>query len=235
MKHYQNPFSTLTKREYAIWIFSMLAVTVSFFLGAERDVLTLIASLIGVTALIFVAKGDVMGQMLTVVFAIVYSIISWRLQYYGEMITYLFMSAPIALLSTLSWLRHPYEDGKNEVEVARVTPRAWILLSLSSVAVTIAFYFILAYFNTANLIVSTVSVTTSFFAASLTFLRSPYYGLGYAANDVVLIILWGAASIHDPQYLPMVLCFATFLLNDIYGFFNWRRMKKRQSTPLTRE
>jgi len=229
MKRYQNPFSTLTKREYAIWILSLLTVTVSFFLGAERDILTLIASLIGVTALIFVAKGDVMGQMLTVVFAIFYSIISRRLQYYGEMITYLFMSAPIALLSTISWLRHPYEEGKNEVEVARVTPRAWVLLSLASVAVTVAFYFILAYFNTANLLVSTFSVTTSFFAASLTFLRSPYYGLGYAANDIVLIILWGAAALVDSQYLPMVLCFSAFLLNDIYGFFNWKRMKARQS------
>ena len=229
MKRYQNPFSTLTKREYAIWIVSLVIVTASFFLGTERDILTLIASLIGVTALIFVAKGDVMGQILTVVFAVVYSIIYMRLQYYGEMITYLFMSAPIAFLSTISWLRHPYEEGKNEVKVARLPPRAWVLLSLASVAVTVAFYFILAYFNTANLLVSTFSVTTSFFAASLTFLRSPYYGLGYAANDIVLIILWGFASFGNPQYLPMVLCFAAFLLNDVYGFFNWKRMRVRQN------
>lgn len=228
MKYYQNPFSTLTKREWCIWIVSLIMVTVSFFLGADRDILTLIASLIGVTALIFVAKGDVLGQALTVVFAIFYSIISMRLQYYGEMITYLFMSAPIALLSTISWLRHPYERGKNEVAVAHVTARAWVLLSLASVAVTVAFYFILAYFNTANLIVSTISVTTSFFAASLTFLRSPYYGLGYAANDIVLMILWGWAALHEIRYLPMLLCFAAFLINDIYGFFNWRRMRKRQ-------
>lgn len=229
MKHYQNPFRTLTKREYTIWLLSLAMVTVSFFLGAERDVLSLIASLIGVTALIFVAKGDVLGQILSVVFATLYSIVSFRMQYYGEMITYLFMTAPIAIASTISWLRHPYEEGKNEVAVAKVSPRAWILLSLSSIAVTIAFYFILAYFNTANLIVSTFSVTTSFFAASLTFLRSPYYGLGYATNDIVLIILWSAASIRDPRYLPLVLCFAAFLLNDVYGFFNWKSIRTRQN------
>lgn len=232
MKQYQNPFRTLTRRETVIWLISLSAVTLSFFLGTSRDLLSLFSSVIGVTALIFVAKGDVIGQLLTVVFAVLYSIVSMRLQYYGEMITYLFMSAPIALLSAISWLRHPYEAGKNEVAVAKLSARTWCILSALAIAVTTAFYFILRALGTANLPVSTISVTTSFFAASLTFLRSPFYGLGYAANDVVLIVLWTAAAIQEPKYLPMILCFAAFLLNDVYGFLNWRRMKKRQETGI---
>lgn len=226
---YQNPFRALTRQEYAIWIGSLIAVTLSFLLGHDRDVLTLIASLIGVTGLIFVAKGDVLGQALIVVFAILYAIISWELRYYGEVITYVGMSAPIALLAIISWLRHPSKAGNNEVAVAHVKAGAWCLLGLLTAVITFAFYFILRFFNTANLIPSTISVATSFIAASLTFLRSPYYGLGYAANDVVLIVLWVMASFQDPGYLPMVLGFLTFLVNDLYGFFNWRRMQRRQS------
>ena len=139
------------------------------------------------------------------------------------------MSAPIALMAVISWLRHPSSSGHNEVEVAHVNARTWVILSLLTAAVTVAFYFILRAFNTANLIPSTISVATSFLAASLTFLRSPYYGLGYAANDVVLIVLWVMASFVDFKYLPMVLCFVTFLVNDLYGFFNWRRMRARQN------
>ncbi len=232
MKNYQNPFSTLTRKETIIWILSLAAVTISFFLGTSHDILSLLSSVIGVTALIFVAKGDVIGQLLTVVFAVLYSIVSMRLQYYGEMITYLFMSAPIALLSAISWIRHPYERGKNEVAVSRLSAKVWWILSGLSIVVTTAFYFILRALGTANLAVSTISVTTSFFAASLTFLRSPFYGLGYAANDVVLIILWTAAAIREPKYLPMILCFAAFLLNDVYGFLNWQRMKKRQENGI---
>ncbi|MBO5270667.1 MAG: nicotinamide mononucleotide transporter, partial [Clostridia bacterium] len=84
--------------------------------------------------------------------------------------------------------------------------------------------------HTENLLISTISVTTSFFAASLVFLRSPYYALAYAANDVVLIVMWIMASVEDISYLPMILCFVMFLLNDLYGFVNWRRMEKRQKT-----
>ena len=223
----------MTRGEWLIWIGSLITVTLSFVLNTDRDLMTYIATLIGVTALIFLAKGDVLGQGLIVVFAVLYAIISWKLRYYGEVITYVGMSAPIALLAVISWLRHPSPSGHNEVEVAQVKPLTWCVLSVLTVLVTVSFYFILRAFGTANLIPSTFSVATSFFAASLTFLRSPYYGLGYAANDVVLILLWGMASFADLKYLPMVLCFVTFLVNDLYGFFNWLRIQRRQSAPPT--
>ena len=63
------------------------------------------------------------------------------------------------------------------------------------------FYFFLEYFNTANIVPSTVSVTTSFLAVYLTFRRSPYFALAYAANDIVLIVLWVLASICDARYI----------------------------------
>lgn len=229
-------FKKLIKRlspfEWALWICSALVITVSFFLGADRYPLTLVASLVGVSALIFIAKGNVVGQFLIVAFSILYGIISWKFRYYGEMITYVFMSLPSAIVACISWLRHPSKTGKSEVEISPMTAKKWILLSLGAIAVTTAFYFILKYFDTANLPLSTVSITTSFFAAMLLILRSPYYAIGYAANDVVLIGLWVLASIKSISYLPMVFCFLTFLVNDSYGFINWKRMQKRQANSI---
>ena len=224
---------TFRPAELCLWLFSLVAVTVAFLLSAERDGITFAATLIGVTALIFVAKGDPIGQVLTVVFAVLYSIASYRYAYYGEMITYLGMSAPIAALAAIAWYRHPYEEGNREVKVAKLTGRGFLLLSLLAALVTAAFYFILRALGTANLEVSTLSVTTSFFAASLTFLRSPFYGLAYGANDLVLIVLWTLAALENPSEWTMVVCFVIFFLNDLYGFFNWGRMKKKQSATAT--
>ena len=95
-------------------------------------------------------------------------------------------------------------------------------------ATTVAFYFILRAMGTANLTVSTVSVATSVLAASLAFLRSPLYGLAYAANDVVLIALWALATSKNIAYLPMIICFSLFLLLDFYGFASWTKMRKNQ-------
>ena len=96
-------------------------------------------------------------------------------------------------------------------------------------AATIAFYFILKYFNTANLIPSTISVTTSFAAVYFVFRRSQLYAVAYAANDVVLVALWLMAAADDIKYISMAVCFMAFLVNDIYGFINWRKMAKAQA------
>ena len=112
----KNPFKLFTKFDYILWAVSAVVVALSFLLSPERDALTLIASVVGVSALIFIAKGHVVGQFLIVAFALLYGIVSIKFKYYGEAITYLGMSAPIAICSIVSWIRHPF--GKTaQVEV----------------------------------------------------------------------------------------------------------------------
>ena len=226
--YFVRKIRSLSGFEQGLWLFSLIGVTLSSVFSPVFDPLSLTASLIGVTALIFVAKGDPLGQVLTVVFSVFYGIIAWTFRYYGEMITYLGMSAPMAALAVISWVRNPYEQGKAEVRVNRLKPPEVLFLAVLTILVTVLFYFILKFFGTANLLPSTLSVTTSFLASYLTFRRSPFYALAYAANDLVLIALWILAALEDPSYLPMILCFAMFFLNDTYGFINWQRMQKRQ-------
>ena len=227
MKKFLNPFADLTPFERGLWCTSVAVIILSAVLMGGADLFSVITSLIGVTALIFVAKGYVIGQILTVVFAVFYGVISFGQQYYGEMITYLGMSSPMAIAAAIAWLKNPFRDTK-EVAVRPMTKKTVGWLTVSTVLVTAAFYFILGAMGNASLAVSTLSVTTSFLASALTYFRSPYYALAYAANDVVLIVLWIIAAVGDLSCLSMVLCFVMFLANDLYGFFNWRRMEKMQ-------
>lgn len=217
-----------SKTEITLWSLSVGAIVLSFLLFDRESYLTLLASLIGVTSLIFSAKGNPFGQVLMVIFSLLYGIISFRFSYYGEMITYLGMTMPMAVFALISWCRNPYNGNKAEVRVNRIDKKEIGFMWLVTIAVTILFYFILNYFHTTHIIPSTLSVTTSFLAVYLTFRRSPYFAVTYAANDVVLILLWLLASAEDIHYLSVVICFVAFLLNDIYGFLNWRKMEKRQ-------
>lgn len=223
-----NQFAMLTKREWILWVSSIIIITVTFFIKSSGNYLTLVASLIGATSLIFIAKGMVIGQLLMLLFSVLYALISWNLCYYGEMLTYLGMTAPMAVLSAIQWIKNPYEGKKGVVKTAKLSKKKIFYLIVMAVIVTWIFYYILLYFNTANMTFSTISVTTSFLAAFLTFLRSPLYALGYAANDIVLIVLWVLATMGDKDYLPMIICFIIFLINDIYGYVSWRKMEKDQ-------
>ena len=166
-----NPIKELTKKEWIIWLGSICIVCISNLLTTDFDLLTLVAALVGVTSLIFAAKGNVWAQILMVIFSILYGIISYRFHYWGE---------------------------------------------------------ILVVFDTPNIIFSTISIVTSFLAAALTMLRSSYYAVWYAANDIVLIILWVLASMKNPAYIPVVVNFGIFFINDMYGYISWKRRERIQ-------
>ena len=217
-----------TKGELALWGSSAGLILISFFLFDRVNFMTLAASLIGTTSLIFNAKGNPIGQALMVVFSLLYGVISYTFSYFGEMITYLGMTGPMALFALISWLRNPYNGNHAEVAVNRLENKELAFLYVLTAVVTFCFYFILDHFDTANMIPSTLSVTTSFIAVYLTFRRSPYFALAYAANDVVLIVLWTLAAAEDISYLSVIICFVMFLVNDLYGFVSWKRMEKRQ-------
>lgn len=222
-------FGYFTKSEITLWCSSVVLIVLSFGAFDRENYLTLVASLIGVTSLIFNAKGNPFGQFLMVIFSLLYGIISFTFSYYGEMITYLGMTMPMAVFALISWLRNPYNGNKAEVKVNSIGKIETAWMWVMTLAVTILFYFILDHFNTANIVPSTLSVTTSFLAVYLTFRRSPYFALAYATNDIVLIVLWVLASLYDVKYISVVMCFVAFLANDIYGYLSWQKMMKRQA------
>lgn len=224
--------SYFTKFEIGLWTTSVMLILISFCIFDKENYLTLVASIIGATFLIFNAKGNPIGQFLTIIFSILYGVISYSFSYYGEMITYLGMTMPMAFFALISWLKNPYQKGKSEVKVNRLQKKEIVFMLVLTTLVTIIFYFILRHFNTANIIPSTISVTTSFLAVYLTFRRSPYFALAYALNDLVLIVLWVLASIVEISYLSVVICFAVFFVNDMYGFINWRKMEKKQKNNM---
>lgn len=220
--------SNFTAFEKALWFTSVLLITLSFILFKGAGSLSLVTSLLGVTSLIFCAKGNPIGQALIIVFSLLYGIISYTFSYYGEMITYAGMTLPMAVVSLVVWLKNPYGSGHSQVVIRKTTVLENTLILLVCVPVTAVFYFILKYLNTANIIPSTISIATSAAAVIFTSRRSALYALAYALNDIVLVVLWLLASLENSTYVPVTTCFAVFLANDIYAFISWNKLFRVQ-------
>lgn len=214
--------------EISLWASSTLLIVLSFCIFDRNNYITLAASLIGTTSILLNAKGNPLGQVLMVLFSLIYGYISYAVAYYGEMITYLGMTMPMAVLSLVSWIKHPYKGKRSTVAVNRLPKWELVVILPISGVVTAIFHFVLRAFHTANILPSTLSVTTSFLAVYLTFRRSPYFSVAYALNDIVLLILWSLASIKSTEYVSVTVCFFTFLINDIYAFISWKKMEKQQ-------
>ncbi len=205
-----------TKTELALWGISVALILVAFLAFDRSNYMTVTASMVGATSLIFNAKGNPIGQALMILFSLLYGLISYTFSYFGEMITYLGMTAPMALFALITWLRNPFGGNRAEVAVSQLKLFEGYLMLLLTAVVTFGFYFILEVFETANIIPSTLSVATSFIAVYLTFRRSPYFALAYAANDVVLIVLWARASFENITYISVLICFVMLLKLPMY-------------------
>ena len=150
-------FNYFTLAEKLIWLISILIIILSFVIFDKTSYFNLIVSILGVTSLIFNAKGNFIGQIIGIVFCTCYGIISFSYSYYGEVITYLCMTLPFAIVSLVSWIRNPYKDKSNEVEINNVRLIELLYIFPAVILITFIFYFILKYFNTNNLLISTCS------------------------------------------------------------------------------
>lgn len=223
-----NLYNYFNKTEKILLISSVLFIIISFLLFDRHNYLNLFASLIGISSLLLSAKGNAFGQILMIFFSLIYGIISYSFSYYGEMITYLGMTLPMSVFSSISWICHTY--NKNEVKINHISKKEIQYMFILTFIVTFIFYLVLKHLNTNHLFFSTISVTTSFLAVYLSFKRSIYFTLAYACNDLILIVLWILASIENIQYISVVICFIVFFINDLYGFINWKKIDKRQNT-----
>lgn len=226
-KEKENTLAKLSVFDCILLIFSFAAPIIAFFAFKGTDYLNLVSSLVGVAMLFLVAKANVFGSVVSIAFSILYSIVSFRFRYYGEMILYLGLYIPIEVVTLVVWFKNRYnKTSQVKVETEKPIDFLWSLVLGS--AVTFGAYFLLRHLGTENLMWSTVSVFTSMVACYFILRRTSFYAIFYAINDVILVILWTYAAVKDSSYICMAICFLCFLINDVYGFFSWTSIRRRQ-------
>lgn len=194
----------------------------------RSDLLTTICSIVGITTALLLAKGKNLGQIFGLLIVALYSIVSFKNGFYGEVIIYLCIMLPMYIIGIISWIKHQNKDT-NTVEVNKIKLKEWIIVFLVSVIAFVGIYYLLKLFNTKELFISSLSVIDSLFAIYLGVRRSKYSFYFYVVNDLILIALWGLPVIGGSLILlPMVFNPTINLINDIYGIYNWKKLEKIQ-------
>lgn len=195
----------------------------------KSDLLTTTCSIVGIITALLLAKGKNLGQIFGLLIVALYSIVSFKNKYYGEVIIYICIMLPMYIIGIISWIKHQNKEI-NSVEVNTIKTKEWVIVSTASIAAFIGMYFLLKFFNTNQLFISSLSVIDSFFAIYLGIRRSKYSFYFYVVNDLILIALWGIPVISgDLILLPMVFNPTINLINDTYGIYNWKKLEKIQS------
>jgi len=180
------------------------------------------------TALLL-AKGKYACYIIGIISTFFYAYVSYSNLYYGEVIIALCCTLPLMITGLITWLRH--QDNTNTVIIKEITKKELIIVLLSQLVMFFGYYYLLKLFNTSNLLISTISVVASIIATYLTARRCEHGFIGFIINDIILIILWSIPVINgNLSIIPVLLCPILLLINDIYGVYNWKRIKNNQES-----
>ena len=223
----KNIFKDWTIFEKILLIVSpIIVLTVGLIF--KIDALTIVTSIVGIICALCLAKGLVIGQFFGIAIVVLYSIVSLKNGFYGEIIIYLFIMLPMYIWSIVSWLKHKNKQTQS-VEVNRIKLKEWLIVSFLAIVAFIGFYFLLKALKTSELITSTLSVVDNIFAVYLLARRSKYGFVSYIINDIILIVLWGVPILKGNLILLAMLINPIInLINDTYGVINWTRLQRKQ-------
>lgn len=220
-------FEDWNKFEKSFLICGLLTSIISSIIFNGTVIDTLYTSLYLITALLM-SKGKVECYFVGFVSVFFYGIVSYNQGYYGELFITAFLTFPIMIIGIISWLRHQDKE-EDTVIISSLSKKEITIALLSQLVLFWIYYFILKAFNTDLLVISTMSVVTSVLASYFEARRSELSLFCYIANDIVIITLWLIPIISGQIELISVLVGPILLLiNDIYGSYNWRRLKNQQ-------
>lgn len=220
-------FEDWNKFEKSFLICGLLTSIISSIIFNGTVIDTLYTSLYLITALLM-SKGKVECYFVGFVSVFFYGIVSYNQGYYGELIITAFLTFPIMIIGIISWLRHQDKE-EDTVIISSLSKKEITIALLSQLVLFWIYYFILKAFNTDLLVISTMSVVTSVLASYFEARRSELSLFCYIANDLVIITLWLIPIISGQIELISILVgpiFILLLINDIYGSYNWRRLKE---------
>ena len=214
--------------EYILLGISWTAIIVSFFLETEKNYLSFFTSLLGVYSVILIAKGLLLAPITDIAYNVLYAILAFTQRYYGESIIYVFLMIPISSIAIYQWLHHKDENNKSYVRVNKIFLKEFVILIVLTILLSFLFFFLLRALNTNNLVISTISLSTSVLASYFFLRRSSFYALFFILNDIILIGMWSMILFSvGIEYLPTVISLVAFFVNDIYGFVIWKKKEKK--------
>lgn len=221
-------FKDWTRFEISILLCSIFTVLTSGIL-CKSEWLTIVCSITGIICALTQAKGKLVSQFIGIIVVVFYSILSFQNRYYGEVLIYIFIMLPLFVSGIISWFKN-MNKATNTVKENNIAKKEWIILTIISLVLFVVLYYLLKYFNTSQLFVSTLSMVTSLFATYLVARRSKYGFLFYMGNDIILLILWGLPVIQGAWILvPMLANPIINFINDTYAWTSWNKREKEET------
>ena len=205
----------------------------SSLLGEGWDTLGFIVAVTGIVNLVLCAKGHIWNYFFGIIYNAIYVYISWKSRLYADSAIYLLYYLPMQFVGWFQWSRNRNQESGAVNAVHLTRKMALVLLAVAAVLIPL-FAWILSRPAIADaqpwLDATTTVVSILAMYMMVKAIAEQWYI--WIVLDAVQVIKWTVATVQGQEHAALMLVmFAFFLANAIYGLIQWNGLAKRASAP----
>ena len=216
------------------WVLITAIVLLSFidvlWLG-NSDGFATVAAIAGVICVVLSAKGHILCYLFGLIQVLLYILISWKTRFYGEVMLNGLYFLPMQFIGFYNWKKNIGRESL--VKAHNLSSTNKLLLLISSIALTFACGFILVHID-GNIPYLDAATTVLSVLAMLLMVRAfvEQWWL-WIVIDAFTVTKWIIAlNQQEPNAAIMVAMWSLFLINSIYGYWNWKKLAVKQPLPI---
>ncbi len=202
----------------AIVLLNVLEIIVS----GQTDTIATIASIAGVLCVILSANGHISCYFFGLIEVLLYALIAWKSRFYGEVMLNGLYFLPMQFIGFFNWRKNI--DNEALVKSKYLSNKQKIIIFISIAVLTFAYGLILDRIEGNNPYLDASTTILSVIAMLLMVRAFVEQWWLWIIIDLLTVGKWIMAWIeHEPNSAVMVAMWGIFLINSIYGYWNWQR------------
>ena len=207
----------------AAWLLIFIAAQIGIYIYNPDSILGMVSGISGIICNVFVSKGKISNYFFGLIFAYTYFYISLGANFLGEMNTTLYVYIPAQFIGYFLWKANMQKEQNSDAVIAKaLTVNGWIGLIAFLVIGTLLFVEILNYYGGSSTGLDGLSTIIVVAAQALMVLRYREQWLLWILLNIISIALWA-------ENTSMYVMYSAYLLNSLYGYYNWSKLQKAQA------
>ena len=166
-------------------------------------------------------QSKISNYFFGLIFAYTYFYVAWGSNFLGEMNTVLYVYLPSQFIGYFMWKANMQNsDGGESVIAKALTVKGWGTLIVVTTVGTLLFVQALQAAGGSSTGLDGLTTIITVAAQILMILRYREQWLLWIALNILSIFLWAETP-------AMYLMYSAYLLNSLYGYYNWTKLVKR--------
>ncbi len=212
------------------WLLLFTVINIYLFFAWQDTPVGLIASLTGMMCVVLVAKGKISNYYFGIVNVILYAFIAYQSRYYGEVMLNIIYFLPTQFIGIYYWRKNVNKSkSADDVIIKHLKIREKLAWGCISILGVIGYGFFLKYLGGTLPFIDSASTVLSVIAMLLMIRRVTEQWILWIAIDIVSIYMWFHILVNGGNDISMLVMWSAYLVNAIYGYYNWRKMEKIQN------